>query len=250
MKQTLMRQQAQWALFLSEYNYMIIPTPEKQNTAEALSQRPDLKEGIAPNNTNCILLTPDKFHIQALHTIAIPMGINTELKQAIREAIETDRLTGQKLKDIILNGPHDAAKGLQEWNLEDRLILYKGLVCIPNSENLKRKVVQQYHDGLMGHPGEWKTIKLITRDFWWPGIMTFVKAYIKGCATCQTTKIKPPVKVPLKPNKVLQGIWETITMDFITDLPVSKGYDSILTVVDRHSKAIILSPCHKTITAE
>ena len=30
-------------------------------------------------------------------------------------------------------------------------------------------------------------------------------------------------------------------MDFITDLPTSKGYDSILTVVDRHSKAIILS---------
>jgi hypothetical protein len=59
---------------------------------------------------------------------AIPMGINTELKQAIREAIETDRLTGQKLKDILLNGPHDAIKGLQEWNLEEGLILYKGLL--------------------------------------------------------------------------------------------------------------------------
>ena len=41
-----------------------------------------------------------------------------------------------------------------------------------------------------------------------------------------------------------------MTMDFITDLPTSNRYDSILTVVDRHSKAIILSPCHKTITAE
>ena len=39
-------------------------------------------------------------------------------------------------------------------------------------------------------------------------------------------------------------------MDFITDLLKSTGFDSILTVVDRHSKAIILSPCHKTITAE
>jgi len=39
-------------------------------------------------------------------------------------------------------------------------------------------------------------------------------------------------------------------MDFIVDLPVSQGYDSILTVVNHHSKAIILSPCHKTITAE
>jgi hypothetical protein len=39
-------------------------------------------------------------------------------------------------------------------------------------------------------------------------------------------------------------------MDFITDLPTLKGYDSILTVIDRHSKAIILSPCNKTIIAE
>jgi hypothetical protein len=164
--------------------------------------------------------------------------------------IETDRLTGQKLKDILLNGPRDTTKGLQEWNLEEGLILYKGLVYIPNNENLKHKVVQQYHDELMGHLGEWKTIKLITRDFWWPGITTFIKVYIKGCTTCQTTKIKPPVKVPLKPNEIPQGIWETIMMDFITDLPVSNRYDSIFTVVDRYSKAVILSPYHKTITAE
>jgi len=65
-KQTLPRQQARWALFLSEYNYTIIPTPEKQNIADALSWRPDLKEGIATDNADCILLTPDKFRIQAL----------------------------------------------------------------------------------------------------------------------------------------------------------------------------------------
>jgi hypothetical protein len=82
-KQTLTHQQAQWALFLSEYNYTIIPTPGKQNTADALFWHPDLKEGIATNNADCILLTPDKFRIQALQTTAIPMGINTDLKQAI-----------------------------------------------------------------------------------------------------------------------------------------------------------------------
>jgi hypothetical protein len=39
-------------------------------------------------------------------------------------------------------------------------------------------------------------------------------------------------------------------MDFITDLPISQGYDSLLIVVDRLSKATIVTPCNKTITAE
>jgi hypothetical protein len=61
-------------------------------------------------------------------------------------------------------------------------------------------------------------------------------------------KICPPVKVPLKPNEVPEGIWETITMDFIIDLPSSQEYNSILMVVDCNSKVIILSPCHKNIS--
>ena len=40
-------------------------------------------------------------------------------------------------------------------------------------------------------------------------------------------------------------------MDFITDLPTSQNYDSILVMVDQGlSKGVILIPCNKTITAE
>ena len=182
--------------------------------------------------------------------MVIPTRMDIDLKEAIEEGIKEDCITGDKLKEILLSGPRHITKGLQEWNYENGLILYKGLVYVPNNEALKRKVVQQFHDNLMGHPGQWKTLELITREYYWLGMTEFVKAYIKGYATCQTTKIQPPVKVPLKPNEIPEGPWETITMDFITDLPKSAGYNSILTVIDRHSKAIILSPCHKTITAE
>jgi len=186
-KQTLTRRQARWSLFLSTFDYVIIPKPGKINKADVLSRRPDYKEGIASENAETILLTPEKFllkpeqfHIRALHNMAIPTGINEELKKAIQEAIKTDTLTGQKLKDILTSGPRQVNKGLQEWNYEDGLILYKGLIYIPKTKNeeLKRRVTQKFHDNLMGHPGQWKTIELISRKYWWPGITEFVKAYI------------------------------------------------------------------------
>jgi len=40
-------------------------------------------------------------------------------------------------------------------------------------------------------------------------------------------------------------------MDFITHLPETpRGFDSILTIVDRFSKFVVLTPCKKTISAE
>jgi len=104
-KQSLTCHQAHWALFLATFDYEIIPKPGKINKADALSQQPDYKEGIASDNAERILLTPDKFRIQALQTMAIPIPTDTELKAAIQEAIQSDRLAGQLLKEILLSGP-------------------------------------------------------------------------------------------------------------------------------------------------
>ena len=40
----------------------------------------------------------------------------------------------------------------------------------------------------------------------------------------------------LRPNKVLERLWQYISVDFIMKLPVSKDYDSILVVCDRFLK--------------
>ena len=43
--------------------------------------------------------------------------------------------------------------------------------------------------------------------------------------------------------------WVDVSMDFITDLPLSNGYDSILTIVDCFSKETEFIPCNKTTMA-
>jgi hypothetical protein len=131
-------------LFLATFDYIIIPKPEKFNRANGLSRRLDYKEGIASENAKCVLLTPKKFllkpkqsKIWALYNIVIPTGMDIDLKEAIEEGIKEDCLTGDKLKEILLSGPRHITKGLQEWNYKNGLMLYKGLVYVPNNEALK-----------------------------------------------------------------------------------------------------------------
>ena len=100
--------------------------------------------------------------------------------------------------------------------------------------------VKHYHNHIATcHTGQWKTYELVSREFWWPGIFTFMKSYVDRCATCQATKMQPRNKVPLQPNQIPTDIWGIITMDFITDLPVSQGFNSLFIVVDCLSKATI-----------
>ena len=80
-----------------------------------------------------------------------------------------------------------------------------------------------------------------------------VKQFVDGCSTCQQMKPNThPSAVPLMPIKShAHQPFQQITMDFITNLPISNGFDSIFIVVEQGlSKGVILMPCNKTITAE
>jgi hypothetical protein len=106
---------------------------------------------------------------------------------------------------------------------------------------------------LAGHPGIFKTIQLIIRDYWWPDVKNFTKNYIQGCTTCQATKsrtTKP--KIPIYPitTRTESNPFETIAMDLIVDLPLSNGFDSILTITDHDcTKMAIFLPCTKKVDA-
>ena len=54
----------------------------------------------------------------------------------------------------------------------------------------------------------------------------------------------------LRPNKVLERLWQHILVDFITKLPVSKDHNSILVVCDRFSKMSHFVVMTKKTTAE
>nr|XP_031857102.1 uncharacterized protein CI109_007532 [Kwoniella shandongensis]KAA5524173.1 hypothetical protein CI109_007532 [Kwoniella shandongensis] len=131
------------------------------------------------------------------------------------------------------------------------LLRINGRIYIPDNGNCRAKVINAHHDSILaGHPGVSKTHDLIQREYCWLGLRRDVELYIKGCAICQRNK---PVRQ--KPHGLLQSLevpnlpWSAISMDFVEELPKSKGYNSILVVVDRLTKWAVFIPTTTKLTA-
>ena len=146
-------------------------------------------------------------------------------------------------KDITIIPPHRAqtAKTLG------------GRTIVPNIKEIKRAILKNNHDlPTASHAGRDKTLKKIQEHYWWPGIKDWVAEYIKGCAVCHQSKILTHRKhAPLYciPTEESMPLFQVVAMDMITGLPMQKGLDAILTIVDYGcSRAALFLPCSTHIS--
>jgi len=55
----------------------------------------------------------------------------------------------------------------EEWREVDGIMYKEGKVYVPKDEKLRAEIIRLYHDTLIGgHGGQWKTVELVTRNFW------------------------------------------------------------------------------------
>jgi hypothetical protein len=82
-----------------------------------------------------------------------------------------------------------------------------------------------------------KTLARLQESFYWPNMLKVVTEFVRECISCQQTKY-----VTQRPGGLLQPlplpnrIWEDLSMDFVSGLPMSEGQSVIFVVVDRLSK--------------
>lgn len=113
-----------------------------------------------------------------------------------------------------------------------------------HASTVKQALLEEHHSTLMaGHPGHERTFRLLAAGFYWPKMRKDVKAFVDECVVCQATKYstRKPAGL-LQPLHVPSRVWEDVSMDFITGLPQSRGYTTIMIVVDRLSKYAHFAP--------
>jgi hypothetical protein len=127
------------------------------------------------------------------------------------------------------------------------------LLWIPEHEHLRQDCVESVHSHpYAGHYGVRRTYQLLSRTFYWPKMLASVEAFVRRCDSCQRVKAPRHSKYgKLHPLQIPERRWQSVSLDLITDLPVtSKGYDALVVFVDRLSKMVHIEPTTKSLTSE
>jgi len=113
-------------------------------------------------------------------------------------------------------------------------------------------VVLLCHDTkVAGYPGYWKTLELVSRNYWWPQMSRYIRQYVSTCDLCLRTKLIRQAPVgELHPLWILDLRWDTLSVDFIVELPLSSEHNAVMTVVDSVSKRAHFILTHITVTVE
>ena len=162
------------------------------------------------------------------------------------QEVSRDPLLTQLKREILLQEKHHVGFSVREGKL-----LYKDRFVIPRTSTFIPKLLQVYHDSVVGgHSGEIKTYLRIAAEWYWIGLRKDVSRFVQQCTICQRNKVSQQSPMGLlQPLPIPNQVWEDISMDFIEGLPVSNGFNSVLVVVDRFSKYAHFIPLRHPFTA-
>jgi hypothetical protein len=180
---------------------------------------------------------------------------NTEYQATVLdvESLRRDILEGYSKDGIYPSVTGDGDGVTSAPKLVDGFWYKDARLCIPNVPAVKQAIISAMHDPpYRGHMGVAKTTQAVCREFYWPSLANDVLQYVRNCGVCQ--RDKPSNQ---KPAGLLQSLsipgepWESVSMDFITELPeTSQGNNAILVFVDRLTKMTHLVATTTSVDAE
>lgn len=128
---------------------------------------------------------------------------------------------------------------------------YQPRLCVP--KNTRNLVLREAHDQPYGgaHTGPERLWQNLSSRFYWPRMKVDIIKYCETCDTCQKTKNSNFRRFGLLiPNPIPSRPYESISMDFVVNLPWSEESNAILVVVDRLTKHAQFIPCTTGLDAE
>jgi hypothetical protein len=205
------------------------------------------------DNDNLMLLAPELFRIHALAGVRLE-GDEHNILQEVWRSLKDD-VQEESVAKAARELQKDKSRGMvksTEWSESDGLLMFHSKIYVPKDRELRCCIIKQHHDTcIAGHAGHFKTLELVSRNYWWPQMSCYIGTYVKTCDLCNQTKVQRRRPIGgLHPSETLEAPWDMISINFIVGLPESHGYDAIMCVIDSLTKCAHFIPTHTTINVE
>ena len=243
---------------LASIDFRIYYRPGTQNgKPDALSRRMEYRpeKGGVENQPITTVLRKNHFEEQLGHSfICLSARITTlparrwaeEFLADVRKEGKKDEAYEQAKKQEAKADelPPKNRKGKELGN-ENGVLYRKNLLCVP--KGLVQRILESEHDTkVAGQMGQDKTIELIRPNFWWPKMNERIIDFVRSCPEYQQNKASRHQPYGLSfPLELPYAQWQSIAMDFITELPIFDDCDQLWVVIDRFTKMAHFLPLRK-----
>ena len=141
--------------------------------ADSLSRRPDWEVGVERDNEDETLVKLEQLEMRKTE------GVEVIVERV--DLLEKVRQSGVKDDEVVKVVEEMNQAGVKMLRDEEQreinsIMCKKGKVYIPKDKKLRAEIIRLHHNTPVGgHGGQWKTVELVTRNFWWPGVTKEVK---------------------------------------------------------------------------
>jgi hypothetical protein len=155
---------------------------------DALSRRAD-HGNRSDNNSNLTLLTPGFFAVCTLEGLEA-FGEEWELLKDVRKGIkegEHEEAVAKVVKG--LKATCSCSVHSAEWTFVDGVLYFQGKIYVSDTFNLHQHIVSLCHDTRQSkHASTWKTLELVSWNYWWPQMPWYIGKYVSTCDLCLQMK--------------------------------------------------------------
>ena len=202
-------------MFLQDFDLHFVHLPgSAMGPADALSCLPD--PDTSSDNVDVTVL-PDNLFIRA---------IDVALVDKISSSSSSDPLVVSALQGLSVGSPLFPCSSLSDWHFSDSLLYFKNCLYIPAAA--RHDLVSSVHSSpAAGHGGFFRTYTLLSHNYWWPGMSSFICRFIVGCALCQQMKVNTHPTIPaLSPLlSTCSRPFQQLSVNLVTGLPPSASFD-------------------------